>query len=111
MTDASRVWYLRVVEELNNLGAKTSRYDKAFFMWKYQGNLEGLIVVHVDDFLWTGSEVFLERVITPLKAVFKISKEFDSFFRYIGINVSHSNGVIKLDQLAYISKALASSQA
>ena len=102
LSDASRVWYLRVVEELTKLNAESSRFDKALFTWKFEGNLEGLIVVHVDDFLWTGSEIFLQKVIIPLKTVFKISKECGSYFKYIGINVSHSNGVISLDQLSYI---------
>ena len=31
LTDVSWVWYLRVVDELNNLNAKVSSYDKALF--------------------------------------------------------------------------------
>ena len=31
LTNASRVWYLQVVDELNKLNAKVSSYDKALF--------------------------------------------------------------------------------
>ena len=102
LSDASRVWYLRVVDELHKLGTESSQYDKAFFMWKKDGVVEGLIVVHVDDFLWTGSGLFFENVICPLKSVFKISKECGSSFKYIGIHISKENESIRLDQGQYI---------
>ena len=33
LNDASRYWYLRVREELFNLGMKASKYDAAIFYW------------------------------------------------------------------------------
>ena len=102
LPDASRVWYLRVVEELGRLGVTSSSFDKAFFVWKVKGEVVGLMLVHVDDFLWAGSGQFVADVIQPLKNIFKISKECDSSFKYIGINISQGEGYIKLDQNSYI---------
>ena len=85
--DASRVWYLRVVYELNKLNANVSSYDKALFFWHKNGTL----IVHVDDFLWSGSNKFVSHVIEPLKKIFKISREHESAFQCIGLNVKQEN--------------------
>ena len=102
LSDASRVWYLRVVEELKILQVEASKFDKAFFIWKSDGKVEGLMVVHVDNFLWAGSESFFSYVIKPLKSIFKISKEFDTSFKYGGINMIQKGNYILLDQKSYI---------
>ena len=103
LSDASRVWYLRVVEELQKLAVRCSRFDKAFFLWNSGGQVEGVILVHVDDFLWCGSQLFVEKVITPLKSMFKISKECNSSFKYIGIDIHQEQGSISLEQNRYIT--------
>ena len=87
LSDASRVWYLRVVEELRRLGAVVSKLDKSLFTWKLNGDIHGLIIIHVNDFLRTGSSSFDSKVIQPLKTVFKISKECNSSFKYASINI------------------------
>ena len=51
-------------------------------MYQYRGTLHGLLVTHVDDFLWGGSHVFVENVFKPLHKisryqVIKISRYFD----------------------------------
>ena len=88
--DASRVWYLRIVEELTRLGVSTSSYDMALFFFKINGVLHGIILIHVDDFLWSGSDDFKMKVILKIKEVFKISCEHESAFKYIGINIEQS---------------------
>ena len=102
LTDASRVWYLRVVDELLHLGGQVSRFDKSFFFWKKENSVLGLMIVHVDDFLWAGSSSFHCDVIKPLKRVFKISKECEGSFRYIGINIQQGPCKISVDQKVYI---------
>ena len=39
LSDASRFWYLRVVDELTKLRANISTFGKALFMWKSDGRL------------------------------------------------------------------------
>ena len=102
LSDASRVWYLRVVDELLAMGVEMSKFDKAMFIWRPQGRTEGFLCVHVDDFLWCGSEHFQERIIGGLKNVFKISKENKSAFRYLGLDLTQSNGLLCVDQSAYV---------
>ena len=52
LNDASRVWYLTVRDQLLNSGARVSKYDEAIFTWYFDGQLQGIMCTHVDDFLW-----------------------------------------------------------
>ena len=102
LSDASRVWYLRVVEELASLGVEVSRYDKATFTMKSETGLEGIIIVHVDDFLWAGTQKFVQKVISPIKKVFKISKESSEAFKYVGVDLKQDDESISINQYQYI---------
>ena len=102
LSDASRVWYLRVVDELSKLEVAISKYDKALFIWKCNGKVEGLLCIHVDDFLWCGTERFRRSVIDRLKIAFSISKESSQVFRYLGIDLHQDQDVLKLDQNSYV---------
>ena len=66
LSDASRVWYLRVVEELRKRNAIASNFDKAVFIWKQGESVQGILLSHVDDFLWAGTDIFCSNVIVPL---------------------------------------------
>ena len=101
LSDASRIWYLRVVEELAKLGVEVSKYDKALFIWRRQGVVDGIIVAHVDDFLWCGSEDFHRDIIMKLKSVFKVSKQSEAMFKYIGIDLKQKEGCMTLSQRSY----------
>ena len=69
LDDASRFWYFRMKEELNKLECKNSKLDPALFI-SYNEGLEGLLIAHVDDFLWAGTEKFEQSVISKLKETF-----------------------------------------
>ena len=58
LVDASRIWYFRVKEELLNLGMRISTYDPALFFWHCNEHFQGVLAVHVDDFLFGGTELF-----------------------------------------------------
>ena len=58
--------------------------------------------MHVDNFLWAGTEDFQRMVIDKLKSTFKIGKEAEGAFRYIGLEISHSEDGIMLTQNSYI---------
>ena len=102
LSDASRIWYLSITDELMKLNVSTSSYDKALFFQKVYGKLSGLLLIHVDDFLWSGDKNFQDVVISRLKEVFKISRECEGIFKYIGINIVQSAENITIDQLSYI---------
>ena len=106
LNDASRSWYLKVSQVLKELKMKSTKFDKAVFV-PSGGNLEGIIVIHVDDLMFFGSDSFLLNVMKPFKAKFKISKEESEIFKYLGIKISQSNGCISLDQNEYLASVKA----
>ncbi|GAB1599991.1 hypothetical protein Ahia01_000276600 [Argonauta hians] len=103
LSDASRMWYLKVKEVLESLGMKMSIYDEALFYFKVIGKLCGLIAIHVDDFLHVGNCEF-EIVINKIKQQFEISHEHDQFFNYLGLEITQTSDDITLNQFNYISK-------
>ena len=101
LADAPRCWYLRMREELINLGAKPSKIDNGVFMF-FETKLFGLIVLYVDDIMWSGIETKMRPIINKLKSVFKISHEDDDAFTYIGLHVIQANDCsITIDQTTY----------
>ncbi|VDI54554.1 Hypothetical predicted protein [Mytilus galloprovincialis] len=101
LIDASRNWFLSVKRELLQLECIQSKLDPAIFYWHKNNNLEGLFLMHVDDFLWAGSEHFKKQVICQLRDKFDCGKELDSSFRYIGLNIQHEGNDIFLQQHDY----------
>lgn len=104
LVDASRNWFLSVKNELIQLKCEQSKLDPALFYWFHEGKLEGLFLMHVDDFLWAGSELFNVAIISPLRKKFCFGKESDSRFRYIGLQIELANGEIFIQQQDYIDE-------
>lgn len=63
LNDAPRAWYSKLRSEIIKLGGTVSRYDPALYMWYDKKKLYGILVTHVDDFLYCGTDQFLENVI------------------------------------------------
>ena len=104
LVDASRIWHFRVKKELLNLGMSISTYDPALFFWHCNEQLQGVLAVHVDDFLFGGTELFKHTVIDKPKEIFDIRVESESVFQYVGSRMEQHNSYITLDQIEYISK-------
>ena len=65
LNEASRNWYNRVKDELIKAGMQKSKYDDAPFYYKSKDACQGIQVVHVDDFQYSGSAEF-EKIIDHL---------------------------------------------
>ena len=100
--DASRSWYLRVLEVLKDLGMKMSTLDRAVFTYGKQ-KLEGVLLIHVDDVFFFGTGKFLKEVIEPFKSTFKISRQDAGAFKYLGINMIQSEDGVELNQKGYLA--------
>ena len=100
--DASRRWWIRVIEFLLNLGGKTMVGDESLIYFHKDGYLRGLVAIHVDDFQGAGDEYFKENVMDKLAETFKISKREYGKFKYTGVDVELcDDGAIILEQEAY----------
>ena len=102
LKDASRLWWLRLDAALIDLGLTRLSLDQAVYVWRVNGTLRGILVLHVDDLAWSGERSFLEKVITPLKKKFAISSESSSTFRYLGLQIVQGDRKITVDQSHYI---------
>ena len=105
LSDAPRNWYVTLRSFLESNGVLVSKYDPALF-YKYsdEGDLMGIMVCHVDDFLWGGDDVFKELIIKPLMAKFKISGVCITAFKFLGLNVHQYKDGITVDQNLFIDK-------
>ena len=103
LVDASRAWYLTVTDELTSQGAKCSIYDNALIYWRNCGKLEGIVCCHVDDFLFSGGQLFHDKVIRHLRNQFSLSNESDSSMIYTGIEMVQSDHEIIMHQTNYIN--------
>ena len=103
LTDAARQWYLRVKEELLKLNLSAASLDPALFSWHNGDNLEGIICLYVDDFLWAGSKLFKSQVVDKLNHLFLIGSTASKAFKYVGLNIAvASDGCTTVDQFEYI---------
>ena len=101
LEDASRNWYFSVKEELVKLGCKQSELDKALFRWYNNGMLEGIFVMHVDDFLFAGTDAFNKTVIDPIVRKYKVGKRQVDNFRYVGLDIIQDESGIRVNQNEY----------
>ena len=59
--------------------------------------------MHVDDFIWAGTDDFETGVIQKVRSAFRCGKEEEKSFKYIGLNIEHSEDGIILQQHGYSS--------
>ncbi|PIK34738.1 hypothetical protein BSL78_28434 [Apostichopus japonicus] len=102
LADASRNWFFSVKEELLKLNCKQSQLDKALFRWYNNGRLEGVFVMHVDDFLFAGSEAFNKNVIDRVVDKYKVGRREIESFRYVGLDLEQGESGIKVNQDEYV---------
>ncbi|XP_066911985.1 uncharacterized protein [Clytia hemisphaerica] len=101
LSDAPRAWYLRVKEVLASLGARCCKHDAGLFYSHKNGSLQGIIVIHVDDFFWGGTMDFVQKVIQPFKQTFEIGTEETGSFKYLGLNITQTKNGIQIEQTRY----------
>lgn len=104
LCDAARAWYMRVKEQLIDIGLIMCKYDHAMFSYVVNGTLEGLICLYVDDFLYCGTSTFENEIISRVSESFQVGNSESGAFKYIGINVvTKPDNKFSLDQLNYCS--------
>ena len=73
---------MAIFEELHLLGCKRSEFDYGVFTWYKDGKLAGILLSHVDDFIWAGTSQFKENVIDSLCQKFKVGSMDSKVFTY-----------------------------
>ena len=67
LCDAARAWYMKIRRELLSMSVEVCTLDNSLFISKEKGNLQGIICIYVDDFLWAGTDSFYKKVIKQLE--------------------------------------------
>ena len=79
MKDAPLLWSLTHTGVMTDLGMIRSRLNKAFFLhYAADGSLDGMIGVHVDDDLITGTDHFFSTVAKELRKRFNYGKWYSA---------------------------------
>lgn len=108
LTDAPRMWYKRVVEVLESVGAERAVGDHGVFTMHKDGKLVLLVAVHVDDFLFSGTTDGVTAFERGLRNAFTVGPTVVGSFTFTGLRVvTRFSGrgpstEVTVDQDAYI---------
>ena len=100
--DASKEWHNTVKQVLLSLGFKMSKVDPSLFYYQNNSKLEGIITMHVNDFLSAGNEYFFKNIIFKICKKFPVRKEYITSFHHLGLDLKVHKNCISLDQTHYI---------
>ena len=101
LNDGARNFYLSVKECLKACGCVVSNLEPAIFVYKRENRVKGLILAHVDDFLYAGDSDFKRDVIDILIRRYEASRKATGNFKYVGFNVTQTQGTVTVDQYDY----------
>jgi hypothetical protein len=76
------------------------------FYHKVEGKLLGLIVTHIDDFLYAGTNIFLSTVVQKLCKRFQVGRSEEVEFHYVGYRIKQDATGIQLDQCEYVDNII-----
>ena len=79
-----------------------SKTDPSLFHYQNTKELEGIITIHLDDYLSTRNEHFFKDIIPKIREKFTVGKECKTSFRYLGLDLKELKNFISLDQTHYI---------
>ena len=82
---------------------RSNAIDPAVFTYEDQKSFQGAFIIHINNILFFGTEKFLEKVMSPFKQKFRISKEEENAFKYLGIEMTQGCDKVFLDQNAFLS--------
>ena len=88
LNDASRKFWLRVKNIFKKIGLRKLDGDEAvYYMIGEEGDLEGMVSTHVDDFDLAGRKRFVNRITEEIGKALDVSTVESDCFRFTGIDV------------------------
>ena len=102
LVDAPYLWFLAISEELQKLGFVQSPFDPCLYVLHRNGNLEGILGLHVDDGICGGSKFFQEKI-NQLEAKYPFGSKKIRNFTFTGIEMQQlPNHSIHMSQAKYV---------
>ena len=89
-------------EVFDEFGLKILDGDEVFYYrHDKNGDLDGMISSHVDDFILAGSDAFFKKITQKIAEKLEISKLEDNEFRFTGMDVKKEGDVIVVSMEDY----------
>ena len=88
LTDSGREWYLLVRNTLISAGYVGSDYDASLYTYRQGETLLGIVSVHVDDFLITGTAQHVQTTVDVLRKAFTVGSLKQDAFTFLGLGIS-----------------------
>ena len=107
LDDASLQFHFKCKEVFEKLDLKQSKLDPTlFYEHNVRGELIGMLGTHVDDFLKTGTDDWLEKINVKLGEIFQMGRVEDSDFKYVGYRIKQDAQTkeITMDQEEFADK-------
>ena len=102
LNGASKKFWFKVKVVFDECGLRILDGDEAFyFRHDKNGNLDGMVSSHVDDFILAGSDRFLEEITRKIAEKLEISKLEDNEFRFTRMDVKKDGDVIVVSMKDY----------
>ena len=102
--DALHSQYKRVNHEVMNLKGIVSAYDNALFLWHDAvANLMGILVMHVNDFIFNGKDPFQTNVISEYKRIIKVGTHENGSFKFFRLGTKQTKDGVTIHQNLYAS--------
>ena len=98
LNDAARKWYLTVKDLLLKMNCIQLKTDPAAFYCYHNGKLSGIFLMHVDDFLWGGTDWFENTIVARVRKHFKVREQNCRIFKYIGMNIEQCDSGVVIHQ-------------
>ncbi|CAB1107675.1 unnamed protein product [Ectocarpus sp. CCAP 1310/34] len=100
-------WGFEVADALISNGYEQCRVDPCIFRKVVDGDVVGLIVIYVDDIMFSATEQEREELLASLQKRFSVKDLGDcTWYDGCAIEVDLENGTTKLSQTAYIESML-----
>ena len=94
--DAPRRWYKNLHHTMINKGFKPIPHEAAAYrLLEEDGSLAGIVIVHVDDLLWTGGRT-IEQRLREVCDLYKFGKIEKNEFKYCGREVKKDHKGIRV---------------
>ena len=108
LSDAARMWYDMVKEQVTIAGIDKCPHDDAFFYWTEKEDIGGIMSIHVDDFVFSGGKQFTEKLENEVLKPFTVGSEEERQFDFLGLHVNQDEEtkMIQVSQHHYILNEL-----
>ena len=71
------------------------------FVWHDDKDVIDIMVIHVNDFIYGGSDAFHKKVIGKFREIFEVGSEESCSMKYIGVLINQSTECIHLSTNTY----------